>query len=74
MSRNKNGLILLVSIYTYMTQLLIWGGQHSIFGVRIEGNETLHIDTSFDGVDQPQIIKIVYVGSLLENHDDPKKV
>ena len=57
-----------------MTQLLVRSGQHSIFWVRIEGNKTLHIDTSFDGVDQPQVVKIVNISSLLENHDDPNKV
>jgi hypothetical protein len=64
--------VFLINVHSYISQGLVWGGQHSILRVRAECDKALGIWTGFYGVNQPEIVKVIDEGALLKDYNDPK--
>ena len=68
---NLNRFVFFIRINSNISQSLIRSSQYRILRIRIQGNEPLGIQTSFNSINQSEIIKIINIGPVIKYNDNP---
>lgn len=66
-------MILLIDSYFNMTLLFVWSGKDWDVWVWTHSTNTFRIEASINGINKSQVSKVIYIDSILQDHNHSNK-
>ena len=62
--------VLFIRIYHHLALVRMRSSKHGVFGVGVKSHAALGIVAGFDRIDEPEVVEVVNVCSIIQDHHD----